>query len=64
MNIYEEKDDFEDQKEVIKVVLIGETGVGKTSIISQFVNQIFQEDLQPSTGGTFNSKSFNIIFWE
>lgn len=58
MNIYEEKDDFEDQKEVIKVVLIGETGVGKTSIISQFVNQIFQEDLQPSTGGTFNSKSF------
>ena len=32
--------------------------MGKTSIISQFVNQIFQEDLQPSTGGTFNSKSF------
>ena len=45
-------------EETFKVVLLGETGVGKTSIISQFVDQNFQEDIQPSTGGTFSSKTF------
>ena len=39
-----------------KVVLVGETGVGKTSIISQFIDQVFEEDLQTSTGGSFSSK--------
>ena len=46
------------QIEAFKVVLLGESGVGKTSIISQFIDQDFQEDLQSSTGGTFSSKSF------
>jgi len=41
----------------LKIVLVGEAGVGKTSIISQFIDQIFQEDLQSSTGGTFSSKT-------
>ena len=49
--------DEENETENFKIVLIGETGVGKTSIISQFVDQTFQEDLQASTGGTFSSKS-------
>ncbi len=44
--------------ELFKVVLLGESGVGKTSIISQFIDNNFQEDLQTSTGGTFSSKSF------
>ena len=44
----------------LKIVLIGEAGVGKTSIISQFTDQIFQEDLQASTGGTFCSKSLKL----
>ena len=44
--------------ETFKIVLIGESGVGKTSIISQFIDQNFQDDLQTSTGGTFSSKSF------
>ena len=43
--------------ESFKIVLIGESGVGKTSIISQFVNQIFQEDVESSSSGTFNSKT-------
>ena len=29
-----------------KVVLVGESGVGKTSIITQFIDQTFQEDQQ------------------
>ena len=43
--------------ESFKIVLIGESGVGKTSIISQFVNQIFQEDVESSSSGTYNSKT-------
>jgi small GTP-binding protein len=42
---------------ILKTVLIGESGVGKTSIISQFVEQIFQKDQQSTIGGTFNTKS-------
>ena len=43
--------------ESFKVVLIGETGVGKTSIITQFMDQTFQEDQQSTTGGTYSTKS-------
>ena len=53
-----DENDVEDQMETFKVVLVGETGVGKTSIICQFIDKIFQDDLQASTGGSFSSKSF------
>ena len=43
--------------ELFKVVLVGESGVGKTSIITQFIDQTFQEDIQSTTGGTFSTKS-------
>ena len=43
--------------ESFKVVLVGESGVGKTSIIAQYIDQTFQEDLQTSTGGTFSTKT-------
>ena len=46
----------EEDLESIKIVLIGESGVGKTSIISQFVDQTFQDDQQSTIGGTFSSK--------
>ena len=39
-----------------KLILIGESGVGKTSIISQFIEQTFQDDIQSSSSGTFSSK--------
>ena len=42
----------------LKVVLVGETAVGKTSIISQFIEKIFQVDLQSSTVGTLSTKTF------
>ena len=50
---------MEDRKEDnnFKIVLVGEAGVGKTSIISQFVDQIFEDDLQTSTGGSFMTKT-------
>ena len=43
--------------EIFKIVLIGESGVGKTSIISQFIDQIFQDDQQSTIGGTFSTKT-------
>ena len=43
--------------ETLKIVLIGESGVGKTSIISQFIDQIFQNDQQSTIGGTFSTKT-------
>ena len=43
--------------ESFKVVLVGGSGVGKTSIITQFIDQTFQEDQQSTTGGTFSTKS-------
>ena len=52
-----EDDEDLGEEEAFKIVLIGESGVGKTSIISQFIHKIFQDDIQPSMGGTFTSKS-------
>ena len=46
------------QAETFKIVILGETGVGKTSIISQYIDSIFQEDLQATTGGSFSSKTY------
>ena len=57
IKLYKKMDEEENEAENFKIVLIGETGVGKTSIISQFVDDTFQEDLQASTGGTFSSKT-------
>ena len=39
-----------------KVVLLGESEVGKTSIINQFINEEFLEDQETTTGATFSSK--------
>ena len=47
----------DDNTETLKIVLIGESGVGKTSIISQYLDQVFQEDQQSTIGGTFCSKT-------
>lgn len=47
----------DDQLESCKVVLLGESGVGKTSIITQFMDQDYQENQVATTGATFSTKS-------
>ena len=42
--------------ELFKVVLVGESGVGKSSIITQFIDLTFHED-QQSTVSIFSTKS-------
>ena len=48
--------DESQDEESIKVVLIGESGVGKTSIISQFTKGVFNQDLMSTNGATFSTK--------
>ena len=40
-----------------KVVLIGESGVGKTSVISRYTNNSFSSVMLASTGGSFATKN-------
>ena len=46
--------------ELLKVVLVGESGIGKTSIITLFIDETFQEEQQSTTGRVFSKKS--VIF--
>ncbi|MCQ2818353.1 MAG: GTP-binding protein [archaeon] len=43
-----------------KVVLMGESGVGKTSIISQYIDNEFSDNLMPTTGATYSSKTLKL----
>ena len=45
-----------ENEEILKIVLIGESSVGKTSIINQFIDKTFQDKLLATVEGTFNSK--------
>lgn len=53
-------DDEDVQAESCKVVLLGESGVGKTSIISQLMEQEFNEDQGSTSGATFSTKTIFI----
>ena len=44
-----------DEPERIKIFFLGEEGVGKTSIIFQFMTGIFHDDMQHTVGITFTS---------
>lgn len=45
--------------DTVKVVLIGESGVGKTSIISRFINDTFDHNVVTSLGASYISKTLN-----
>lgn len=40
-----------------KVVLVGESGVGKTSIITRYISNSFKSQQLPTTGANFVSKT-------
>jgi small GTP-binding protein len=52
----ENVDDYEDAQ-ICKVVLLGESGVGKTSIISRFINNFFAENVISTTGASYAGKT-------
>ena len=43
-----------------KIVLLGDSGVGKSSLTSQFVNNTFSEFQESTIGAAFFSKSFSV----
>jgi small GTP-binding protein len=51
--------DGELDNNTLKFVIVGESGVGKTSLITQFIDNFFDEELQTSTGASFNAKTLN-----
>ena len=53
--------DNDNEKQAIKckVVLIGKSGVGKTSIISRYTTNIFKDSLMSTPGANFMTKTVN-----
>ena len=57
----EEEEDYEGEDgKQCKVVLLGESGVGKTSIISRFIDDVFEEELETTTAASYAGK--NMVF--
>ena len=55
----DDKMDNEDQTIKCKVVLLGKSGVGKTSIISRYTTNVFKESLMTTPGANFITKKVN-----
>jgi small GTP-binding protein len=49
--------DDDEQAQTCKVVLLGESGVGKTCIIARFINNTFEENLISTTGASYAGKT-------
>ena len=49
--------DEDDEAQSCKVVLLGESGVGKTCIIARFINNTFEENLISTTGASYAGKT-------
>ena len=47
---------MEDDYIACKVVLVGESGVGKTCIITQYIDEIFDNKVTTTNAATFSSK--------
>ena len=51
----------EEATQSCKVVLLGESGVGKTSIISRFIDDVFEEGLTTTTGASYVCKEMKFV---
>ena len=49
--------DEDEVAQTCKVVLLGESGVGKTCIIARFINNTFEENLISTTGASYAGKT-------
>jgi len=54
------EDEDGDDYTICKVVLLGESGVGKTSIISRYVSNKYSEVVMSTTGASFATKKLEI----
>ena len=51
------EDEDDEGAQTCKVVLLGESGVGKTCIIARFINNTFEENLISTTGASYAGKT-------
>lgn len=49
-----------DKKCFVKIVAIGDSGVGKTSLIQMFEHSRFTENFKPTIGADFSNKEISI----
>ena len=54
------EDELDDEYTTCKVVLLGEAGVGKTSIIARYVSNSFSDVIMSTTGASFANKKVEI----
>jgi len=54
--IYDEDKTYFQKKVLLKVILLGDTNVGKTSLINQFVHRKFSDDYKATIGADFLTK--------
>ena len=47
----------DDSAKTCKVVLLGESGVGKTCIIARFINNTFEDNIMSTTGASYAGKT-------
>ena len=52
---------FHDNRVVVKVALVGDGGVGKTSLMVKYVDNKFDEDTTPSIGVNFMEKCISLL---
>ena len=58
-------EDYEgEDAKMCKVVLLGESGVGKTCIIARFINNTFEENLISTTGASYAGKTMTFDEYE
>jgi small GTP-binding protein len=49
----------DDNAKTCKVVLLGESGVGKTCIIARFINNTFEDNIMTTTGASYAGKTMS-----
>ena len=66
-----ENDNFDEEKEPIKIILLGDSGVGKTNIISRYLKDEFNNYSTTTIGTTFgekvlvrNGRKYNLNIWD
>lgn len=53
-------EDLNENTHELKIVFIGNSGVGKTTLIQRYIKETFEEQTQPTVGSMFFSKELEV----